>query len=626
MRIRWEFGLTVWLLASVATSFAQAPVAPTQTAPAPAAVTPAPERTYGVSLLGSPSLPADFKAFPFVDPNAPKGGEVALSSIGTFDNFNPFIVRGTAPSDVFRVWDTLLKSNADEPEAAYGLLAGVVELPADHMSVAYELRPEARFSDGTPVTAEDVAWTFETLRTKGRPFYGQYYADITSVSVEGPRRVVFHFKSAANRELPLILGQMPVLPKHWWVGRDFDKPLTDPPLGSGAYRVGKYEFGRTLSMERVQDVWSKDLPVMRGLGNFDTRRTEYFRDSTVEMEAFKAGQVDFRVENVSKQWATGYDFPAVQKGLVKKEALPHQLPTGMQGFGMNTRRALFKDVRVRHALAMAFDFEWANANLFYGAYTRTKSYFSNSDLASSGIPEGDELALLDKYRDQLPPDLFTKPFPLPVSDGSGNNREALHGALALLEQAGWKVRDEKLVDANGQPFSFEILLAQPTFERVALPYVQWLARLGIEARVRTVDPAQYERLVDTYDYDMIVVGFDETESPGNEQTGYWTCDSVKPEGGWNLMGVCNPVIDDLVHQLVSAPDRAHLVVDTRALDRVLLDSWYVVPQWHLQSVWVAYWNRFGRPDKPVRTGLAFDSWWVDPVRAAANDAARRAGP
>jgi microcin C transport system substrate-binding protein len=626
MRIRWEFGLTVWLLASVATSFAQAPVAPTQTAPAPAAVTPAPERTYGVSLLGSPSLPADFKAFPFVDPNAPKGGEVALSSIGTFDNFNPFIVRGTAPSDVFRVWDTLLKSNADEPEAAYGLLAGVVELPADHMSVAYELRPEARFSDGTPVTAEDVAWTFETLRTKGRPFYGQYYADITSVSVEGPRRVVFHFKSAANRELPLILGQMPVLPKHWWVGRDFDKPLTDPPLGSGAYRVGKYEFGRTLSMERVQDVWSKDLPVMRGLGNFDTRRTEYFRDSTVEMEAFKAGQVDFRVENVSKQWATGYDFPAVQKGLVKKEALPHQLPTGMQGFGMNTRRALFKDVRVRHALAMAFDFEWANANLFYGAYTRTKSYFSNSDLASSGIPEGDELALLDKYRDQLPPDLFTKPFPLPVSDGSGNNREALHGALALLEQAGWKVRDEKLVDANGQPFSFEILLAQPTFERVALPYVQWLARLGIEARVRTVDPAQYERLVDTYDYDMIVVGFDETESPGNEQTGYWTCDSVKPEGGWNLMGVCNPVIDDLVHQLVTAPDRAHLVVDTRALDRVLLDSWYVVPQWHLQSVWVAYWNRFGRPDKPVRTGLAFDSWWVDPVRAAANDAARRAGP
>jgi microcin C transport system substrate-binding protein len=620
MRVRFGFGLAVWLLATVATSFAQTPPQPT---PVPGQA--APVRTYGFSLLGSPSLPPDFKAFPFVNPDAPKGGEVALSAVGTFDSFNPFIVRGTAPSDVFRVWDTLLKSNADEPETAYGLLAGVIELPADHRSVAFELRPEARFNDGTPVTAEDVVWTFNTLREKGRPFYGQYYADITSVSVEGPRRVVFHFKSDTNRELPLILGQMPVLPEHWWAGRDFDKPLTDPPLGSGAYRIGQYEFGRTLTMERVKDVWSKDLPVMRGLGNFDTRRLEYFRDPTVEMEAFKAGQIDFRIENISKQWATGYDFPAVQKGLVKKEALPHQLPTGMQGFGMNTRRPLFQDVRVRHALAMAFDFEWANANLFYGAYTRTKSYFSNSDLASSGIPEGDELALLDKYRDHLPADLFTKPFELPVTDGSGNNRDALRGALALLEQAGWKVQDQKLVDANGQQFSFEILLAQPSFERVALPYVQWLARLGIAARVRTVDPAQYERLVDTYDYDMIVVGFDETESPGNEQTGYWTCPSVKPEGGWNLMGVCDPVVDELVLQIVTAPDRQHLIVATRALDRVLLWGWYVVPQWHLQSVWVAYWDRFGHPDKPVRTGLDFDSWWVDPVKAAATDAARRHG-
>jgi microcin C transport system substrate-binding protein len=626
MRVSSGFSLALWLLVMVATGVAQTPAPPTPAPTAPAAATEqAPIRTYGVSLLGSPSLPPDFKAFPFVNPDAPKGGEVALSAVGTFDSFNPFIVRGTAPSDVFRVWDTLLKSNADEPETAYGLLAGVIELPADHRSVAFELRPEARFNDGTPVTAQDVAWTFNTLREKGRPFYAQYYADITSVSVEGPRRVVFHFKSDTNRELPLILGQMPVLPEHWWAGREFDKPLTDPPLGSGAYRVGQYEFGRTLALERVKDVWSKDLPVMRGLGNFDTRRIEYFRDPTVEMEAFKAGQIDFRVENISKQWATGYDFPAVQKGLVKKEALPHHLPTGMQGFGMNTRRPLFQDVRVRHALAMAFDFEWANANLFYGAYTRTKSYFSNSDLASSGIPEGDELALLDKYRDQLPPDLFTKPFELPVTDGSGNNRDALRGALALLEQAGWKVQDQKLVNADGQQFSFEILLAQPSFERVALPYVQWLARLGIAARVRTVDPAQYERLVDTYDYDMIVVGFDETESPGNEQTGYWTCSSVKPEGGWNLMGVCNPVIDDLVHQLVTAPDRQHLITATRALDRALLWSWYVVPQWHLQSVWVAYWDRFGRPDKPVRTGLDFDSWWVDPVKAAATDAARRHG-
>jgi microcin C transport system substrate-binding protein len=613
-------------VAAAPVAAAPTPSAPlTQSAPAPAEPTRAPVRTYGLSLLGSLSLPPDFKYFPYVNPDAPKGGEVALSTVGTFDSFNPFIVRGTPASDVFQVWDTLMKSNVDESETEYGLLAQTVELAPDGMGVAFELRPEAKFNDGTPVTAEDVAWTFETLREKGRPFYRQYYADVSSVTVEGPRRVVFHFKSNTNRELPLILGQMAVLPKHWWVGRDFDKPLTDPPLGSGAYRVSHFEFGRTVTMERVPDVWSKDLPVMRGLANFDKRRTEYFRDATVEREAFKAGQIDFRVENISKEWATAYDFPAVQKGLVKKEALSHQLPTGMQGFGMNTRRPLFKDVRVRHALAMAFDFEWANANLFYGAYTRTTSYFSNSELASSGIPEGAELALLNKYRDQLPPDVFTKPFELPVSDGSGNNREALRGALALLEQAGWKVKDRKLVDANGQPFSFEILLDQAAFERVALPYVQWLARLGIDAHVRTVDPAQFQRLADTYDYDMIVVSFDESNSPGNEQTGYWTCDSAKLEGGNNLMGVCSPVIDDLVHQILIAPDREHLVVATRALDRVLLAGWYVVPQWYLRYVWVAYWDRFGRPDKPVRTGLAFDSWWIDPVKAAATDAARRHG-
>jgi microcin C transport system substrate-binding protein len=614
MRMRCWLGVLAGMLAAGAVN--------AQTPPAPGT----PERTYGISLLGAPSLPADYKFFPYVNPDAPKGGEVALSSIGTFDSFNPFIVRGTAAADVTRVWDTLLKPNADEAETEYGLLAQVIELPADHMGVAFELRPEAKFHDGTPVTAEDVAWTFDTLRDKGRPFYRQYYGDVASVTVEGQRRVVFRFKTNTNRELPLILGQMPVLPKHWWVGREFDHPLTDPPLGSGPYRVGKFEFGRTLTLERVPDVWSKDLPPERGLDNFDTRRTEYFRDETVALEAFKAGQIDFREENIAKEWATAYDFPAVQKGLVKKELLTHHLPTGMQGFGMNTRRPLFGDVRVRHALALLFDFEWANANLFYGSYTRTSSFFSNSDLASGGLPEGAELALLDKYRGQLPAEVFTKPFQLPVTDGSGNNREQLRAALALLEQAGWKVRDRKLMDADGKPFSFEILLDQPAFERVALPYVQWLARLGIEARVRTVDPAQYQRLLDSYDYDMVVITIPESESPGNEQSGYWTCASARQEGGDNLMGVCSPVVDDLVHQILSSADHAQGVAATRALDRVLLNGWFVVPQWHLQSVRVAYWNIFGRPDKPVRTGLAFDSWWIDPAKAAATDAARRSAP
>jgi len=582
-------------------------------------------RTYGLSLLRPLALPADFPHLPYVNPDAPKGGDVALSAIGTFDSFNPFIVRGTPAGDISRVWDPLLRTSADEPEAGYGHLAKVIEIPEDHLGVAFELRPEARFNDGTPVTAEDVAWTFNTLREQGRPFYRQYYGDVDTVTVESPARVVFHFKSAKNRELPMILGQMPVLPKHWWQGRDFTKPLTDPPLGSGPYRVDHFEFGRTLALARVADWWAKDLPTGKGLYNFGTRRTEYFRDATVAFEAFKAGQIDYREENVAKDWATAYDFPAVQKGLVKKELIRHHLPTGMQGFGFNTRRAVFKDVRVRHALALAFDFEWENANLFYGAYTRTDSFFSNSDLASSGVPTGEELKVLEPFRSELPAQLFTQPFNLPVSDASGNNREQLRRALQLLQEAGWKVTDQKLVDADGNQMSFEILLDEPAFERVTLPYTQWLARLGIDAHVRTVDEAQYQRLMDDYDYDMTIVEFGESDSPGNEQKGFWTCDSSKQQGGDNTMGVCSPVVDALVKEVVDAPNHDALEAATRALDRVLLWNWYVVPQWHLQFVRAAYWDKFGRPSQPVRTGVAFDSWWIDPAKAAALQAARASG-
>jgi microcin C transport system substrate-binding protein len=580
-------------------------------------------RSGAVAVLRKPALPADFTHFPYVNPDAPKGGEVALSAVGTFDSFNPFIVRGSPAADVARSYDTLLKENADEPQTAYGHLAETVEIAADGLSVAFELRPQARFHDGSPVTAEDVAWTFEMLRTKGRPNYRQYYSDVQGVTVEGPRRVSFQFKSAANRELPLILGQLVVLPKHWWATRDFDRPLTEPPLGSGPYKVGKFELGRTLVMERVPDYWAADLPTGRGLNNIDRRRTEYFRDATVAMQAFKAGQVDFRQENIAKEWATAYDFPALKRGLVRKEEIRHHLPTGMQGFAMNTRREVFKDRRVRQALALVFDFEWANANLFYGAYTRTDSYFSNSDLASSGLPEGAELTLLNQYRSQIPPSVFTRAYQLPVTDGSGNNREELRRALALLREAGWDVKERKLVDAQGNQMTFEILLDSQAFERIALPYVQWLSRLGIDAHVRTVDPAQFQRLSDAYDFDMTVTVVSESESPGNEQLGFWSCQAGKLEGGDNLMGVCDPVVDSLVTTLVNAPDRDAQVAAAHALDRVLLAGWYVVPHWHLQSVRIAYWDRFGHPDRPVRTGLAFDSWWVDPVRAVATDAARQ---
>jgi microcin C transport system substrate-binding protein len=575
-----------------------------------------------MSLLGAPGLPANFTHFPWVNPDAPKGGEVALGTVGTFDSFNPFIVRGRAAAAAVRVFDTLLARNADEAETAYAHLAGVIEIPADRMGVAFELRPEARFNDGSPVTAEDVVWSFNTLREKGRPNYRQYYADVTEAVVEGPRRVVFRFRTSGNQELPMILGELPVMPKHWWQGRDFDRPLTDPPLGSGPYRIGRFEFGRTVSLERVPDWWGRNLPTARGLNNFDTIRTEYFRDGTVAMEAFKAGQTDYRTENVAKDWATGYDFPAVQRGLVKKELIRHHLPTGMQGWAMNTRRALFKDPRVREAIGLAFDFQWANTNLFYDAYTRTESYFSNSDLASSGLPEGDELALLNPYRDKLPPALFTQPFTLPVTDGSGNNRDGLRRALALLREAGLQFKDRKLMDAAGHPFTFEILLAEPNFERVALPYKQWLARLGIDVTVRTVDAAQYQRRLDTYDYDMTMTVIPESDSPGNEQVGQWTCGAAGYEGGDNVMGICNPVVDALVPQVVNAPDRAHLITAVHALDRVLLWHWYLVPNWHLDYVRVAYWDKFGRPPAPVRPGVVFDSWWLDPARAAALDAAR----
>ena len=576
----------------------------------------------GIRSIGAPALPADFKAFPWVNPDAPKGGEVRLASIGSFDSFNPFIVRGTPAMPVERVWDTLLQVNPDEPAAAYGLLAKDVQIAPDRMWVAFDLRPEARFHDNTPVTADDVVWTFQSLRDQGRPFFRAYYADVADAVAEGPERVVFHFKSNQNRELPLILGEMPVLPKHWWQGRDFSKPLSDPPLGSGPYRVGQVDMGRTLTMERVPDYWAANLPVARGLNNFDRITTEYFRDSTVAMEAFKAGQIDFREENISKTWATGYDFPAVQKGLVKKEEIHHQLDTGMQGFAMNLRRPIFANRQVRQALAIAFDFEWMNKNLFYGAYTRTLSYFSNSQLAATGLPQGDELALLEPYRAQLPPELFTTPYALPITDGSGNNRAQLRQALGLLKQAGWDVKQRKLVDASGNQMKFTILLPDPSYERATLPYVQSLDKLGIAADVRTVDPSQYQHLIDNFDYDMTMITLPEGDVPGNEQRDYWSCDAAKSQGSSNVMGICSPAVDALVEKIIAATDWKQLLAATHALDRVLLWGWYVVPNWHIDSNRIAYWDKFGRPDKTMRTGYDFDDWWIVPGREAALKAAQ----
>ena len=481
------------------------------------------------------------------------------------------------------------------------------------LSVAYTLRPEAHFNDGTPVTAEDVAWTFNTLREKGLPAFRAYYAEVADAAAEGDRRVVFHFKTAENHELPMILGQIAILPEHWWKSRDFSAPLTEPPLGSGPYRVESFASGRSITYRRVPDWWAANLPTGRGLNNFDVVRYEYFRDPTVTFEAFKAGQIDFRTESSAKNWATAYDFPAMGQGLVKKEAVPQHLPTGMQAFVMNTRRPVFQNPLVREAVNQVFDFQWMNKNLFYDQYTRTESYFSNSDFASSGVPQGAELALLEPFRAKLPAALFTQPFKLPVTDGSGNNREGLRRALELLAQAGWTIKDRKLVDASGAQMSLELLLSEPAFERIGLPYVQALQRLGIDAHIRTIDAAQFQKRMDGLDFDMAEAQFPESESLGNEQAQFWGCAVANEPGTQNLAGICDPAVDALVARVISAKDYDGLVTAARALDRVLLWNWYVVPQWYLQQVRIAYWNRFGYVPVPVRIGVAFEAWWLDPA-------------
>jgi microcin C transport system substrate-binding protein len=597
-------------------------------------------KSNAIAVLGKPALPPDFPYFPYVNPNAPKGGEVRLAFGGTFDNFNSFILRGSGPlglagpwvilpggsgsgSSVGHVFESLLTSSADEGDAAYGHLAQTIEMPRSRLWVAFDINPAAKFSDGTPVTAEDVAWSYNAFMTQGRPQYRVQFADVKDVEVTGERRVVFHFKSSENRELPLMVGGLPVFSKHFFEGRDFSRPLTDPPIGSGPYRIASFDMGRDIVFQRNPDWWARDLPTGKGTNNFDQVRIDYYRDLTVAMEAFKAGQVDLRSENTAARWHTFYDFPAVQNGLVIKHDFRHHLPTGMQGWAMNTRRKVFANPLVRHALGLVYDFEWANKNLFYGDYTRTESYFDNSDLASSGIPQGDELKLLEPFRQELPPELFTEKFTLPVTDGSGNNREQSIQALKLMAQAGWHVKDRKLVDADGQQMTFSILLDDPSFERVALPYVDDLKRLGIDVRVRTVDPAQFQHVTDDFDFDMTLVVYPEGDVPGNGLRDDFSCASAKTVGSSNLPGACDPAVDALIEKVVTAQDRPTLLSAAHALDRVLLWRWYLVPNYSNQKFHVAWWNRFGYPDKPIREGFNFDTWWVDAAKAAATDAARR---
>lgn len=576
---------------------------------------------HALALHGEPKYPPDFEHFDYVNPDAPTGGTLKLANVSasTFDSLHPFILRGTAADGIGRIYDSLTVRSLDEPFTEYGLIAESIAVADDNSHVRFNLREAARFHDGEPITASDVAWTFRRLRDDGHPRYRAYYSEVDRVEVAGRQAVVFHFNTTENAELPLILGQLPVLPEHAWADRDFTSTTLTPPLGSGPYRVAEVEQGRRVVYERVEDYWAADLPVNRGRYNVDRISYDYYRDGTVALQALKAGEYHLRRENVARNWATAYDTPAVESGLLKRVEIPHDQPAGMQGFFFNTRRDLFADPKVREALAYAFDFEWTNENLFYGAYERTRSYFQNSELAAKGLPSAAERALLEPHRAELPARVFTEAYQPPDTE-DGSLRRNLRRALTLLREAGWSVKDGTLThNESGRVMDFEILLVSPSFERVVLPFRRNLERLGAEVSVRTVDPTQYQNRLESFDFDMTVHVAPQSLSPGNEQRDFWSCEAADVNGSRNVAGVCDPVVDALVEQVIDAPDREALVTRTRALDRVLQWHFYTIPNWYIDRFRVAYWDRFGRPEDNPPYGLALDSWWVDPERAARVD-------
>ncbi len=653
----------------------------------------------------APLYPAGFTHFDFVNPDAPKGGTLRLAGLNGFDSFNPFIPKGNEASMIGLVYDTLTYHSPDEPFTEYGLLAEVIEKAPDNSYVRFHLRPQARFHDGTPVTAEDVVFTFNTLVAKGDPMYRHYYADIQAAVAEDRHRVRFDFSHTGNRELPLIIGQLQILPRHWWqerdltqqdsapaletvatlasaedgrsvtitlnegenipsaedvqlsheaqelpalaavkslhiedarrlraklngsaseellaalralkvlpAKRDFTRTSLEPPLGSGPYRIASYAAGRSVRYERITDWWAADLPVTRGLYNFDAITLDYYRDMSVALEAFKAGQFDYNLEYSAKDWATGYDSPALRSGRIVQEAIPNHNPVGMQGFTFNIRRPMFQDRRVREAIALLFDFEWANKQLFFGAYKRTRSFFENSELAARGLPDDEELKLLEPLREHLPEEVFTQAFEPPVSDGSGIIRDRQRRAYQLLLEAGYRVENDRMVNAEGQPLSFEFMVVQANLERVILPFKRNLAELGIELRLRRVDVSQFINRLRSRDFDMTSSIWPQSNSPGNEQMEFWHSRSADSPGSRNFIGLRDPAIDALVEGLIRADSRQSLITHARALDRALLWGHYVIPNYYIDSWRVAHWTHLKRPPRTPRYDVGLMSWWIE---------------
>jgi microcin C transport system substrate-binding protein len=584
------------------------------------------------SLIGESKYGDSFTRYSHVNPDAPKGGTLNTVVAGSFDSFNPYIVQG-APAAGFGafggglLYDTLMEQSVDEPSTSHPLLAEAYSHPPDFSSATYRLNPAARWHDGKPVTAEDVVWTFDKLKELS-PNYNKYYANVTEAVAMGEREVEFRFDQKGNRELPQILGDMPVLPRHWWEGtdaqgnkRDISRPTLEPPLGSAAYRIASFRPGAEIVWERVPDYWGADLPVKVGRENFDRRRITYFADDNAAWLAFtKGGLQDVRFENRAQRWAIDYNFPAFERGEVIKREFPTEAPEPMQAYILNHRRAPLDDPRVREAIAYAFDFENMNRTLFYDSYERTASYFEGGELASSGLPQGKELEILEQFRDQLPPEVFTQEFKLPVFDTPQATRENLRRASRLLKEAGFANQGGTLVhEGTGKPFTLEFLGDDPIDERVTLPLIQNLRRLGIQASLRIVDPAQYISRVNSFDFDALAGAvLAQSLSPGNEQREFWGSAAADAPGSRNLAGIKDPVVDALVERVIFATDREDLIAATRALDRVLLWGWHMVPQWHLPTVRTAYWDKFGIPEtQPAYAGVDLESWWIDSGREQA---------
>lgn len=582
---------------------------------------------HALSLFGDAKYPAGFKRFDYVNADAPKGGVARQISIGTFDNFNVAVagVKGTIAGAVALIYESLMTPSLDEVSTEYGALAETASHPDDFSWVTYRLRAQAKWHDGKPVTPDDVIFSLDSFK-KHHPQYSAYYRHVVKAEKVGERDIKFTFDAPGNRELPQIVGQLTVLPKHWWEGtdsegrkRDISATTLEKPLGSGAYRIREFVPGRSVALERVKDYWGGDLNINIGRNNFDELRYEYFRESTVALEAFKGDQVDWRVENSAKNWATAYNFPAVTEKHVLLEEFPNRSSGIMQAFALNIRRDKFKDLRVRRALNFAFDFEEMNKQIFFNQYKRVSSYFDGTELASSGLPQGRELEILETVRAEVPSEVFTTPYTNPVGGSPEAVRDNLREALRLFKEAGYEVRDRKLVDTKtGTQFALELLDEDPTFERVMLFYKPSLERLGIAVSVRTIDPTQYENRLRSWDFDVVVSSWPESLSPGNEQREFWSSQAADMAGSRNIIGIKNPAIDKLIERVIFTKDRDDLVAATKALDRVLLWNHYVVPQWNYPKLRTARWDRFGRPSEMPKYGQSgFPAiWWFDADRAA----------